>query len=28
MEIARKSLPAEFRPTFAEVEEMIGNLPT
>ena len=28
VEFARKSLPAEFRPTFAEVEEMIGNLPT
>ena len=28
VEFARKSLAAEFRPTFAEVEEMIGNLPT
>ena len=28
VEFARKSLPSEFRPTFAEVEEMIGNLPT
>ena len=28
VEFARKSLSAEFRPTFAEVEEMIGNLPT
>ncbi|MBT7943128.1 MAG: flagellar motor stator protein MotA [Alphaproteobacteria bacterium] len=28
VEFARKSLPAESRPSFAEVEEMIGNLPT
>ncbi|MBL4690216.1 MAG: flagellar motor stator protein MotA [Rhodospirillales bacterium] len=28
VEFARKSLSSEFRPTFAEVEEMIGNLPT
>ena len=28
VEFARKSLPSEFRPTFAEVEDMIGNLPT
>lgn len=28
VEFARKSLPSEFRPTFAEVEEMLGNLPT
>ncbi len=28
VEFARKSLAAEFRPTFAEVEEMLGNLPT
>lgn len=27
VEFARKSLPTEFRPTFAEVEEMIENLP-
>ena len=28
VEFSRKSLAAEMRPTFAEVEEMIGNLPT
>jgi len=28
VEFARKSLASEFRPSFAEVEEMIGNLPT
>ncbi|NQV83202.1 MAG: flagellar motor stator protein MotA [Rhodospirillales bacterium] len=28
VEFARKSLSADVRPTFAEVEEMIGNLPT
>jgi chemotaxis protein MotA len=28
VEFARKSLPSEFRPTFTEVEEMLGNLPT
>ena len=28
VEFARKSLASEFRPTFAEVEEMIGNLST
>ena len=27
VEFARKSLPSEFRPTFAEVEEIIENLP-
>lgn len=27
IEFARKSLAGEFRPSFAEVEEMIGNLP-
>ncbi|NQU61248.1 MAG: flagellar motor stator protein MotA [Rhodospirillales bacterium] len=27
VEFARKSLSADMRPTFAEVEEMIGNLP-
>jgi len=28
VEFARKSLPADVRPTFAEVEEMIQNLPS
>lgn len=28
VEFARKSLSSDVRPTFAEVEEMIGNLPT
>ncbi len=28
VEFARKSLAAEMRPTFAEVEDMIGNLPS
>ena len=28
VEFSRKSLAAEMRPTFAEVEEMIGNLPS
>ena len=28
VEFARKSLASEFRPSFTEVEEMIGNLPT
>ncbi len=28
VEFARKSLPSEFRPTFAEVEEMLENLPS
>ena len=28
VEFARKTLAPELRPTFAEVEEMVGNLPT
>ncbi|MFQ5765296.1 MAG: flagellar motor stator protein MotA, partial [Rhodospirillales bacterium] len=28
VEFARKSLGSEVRPTFAEVEEMLSNLPS